>query len=74
MPAYNFQKRFVPMILSGRKFHTVRRRRKNPTKEGDWLYLYSGMRTKQCKQICATRVVQIDPILLEDHKMGGEEG
>jgi len=64
MPAYNFQAQFVPMILEGRKFHTVRKIRKNPTKSGDWLYLYVGMRTKHCEQICSTRVLKIDPILI----------
>jgi len=64
MPAYNFQKQFVPYILSWRKPHTIRRRRKHVTKVGDWLYLYTGMRTKQCEWICSTRCVRIDPIII----------
>lgn len=61
MPAYNFQKQFVPMILDGSKAQTIRRRRKHPTKAGDTLYLYTGLRTKDCrligKAIC-TKVVK----------------
>ena len=51
MPAYNFQERFVEMILNGGKHHTIRRRRKRPTKPGDKLKLYTGMRTKTCRLI-----------------------
>ena len=64
MPAYNFQSRFVPMILDGSKPHTIRRRRKRPTKVGDMLCLYTGMRTKQCKLIVVTECVKVEPITI----------
>ena len=62
MPALGFQKQFVPMIEDGSKHHTIRRKRKNPIKVGDVLYLYTGMRTKQCrliKEVTCTAVVPI---------------
>ncbi len=49
MPAYSFKERFVPFILDGTKTQTVRSRRRHPAKPGDTLYLYSGLRTKYCK-------------------------
>jgi len=64
MPAYNFQGQFVPMILDGSKVHTIRRRRKHPTKVGDMLCLYTGMRTKQCKLIVMTECVKVEPIAI----------
>ncbi len=51
MPAINFQERFRESILSGRKIQTIRKYRKTPFKEGDRLYLYTGLRTKNCKKI-----------------------
>lgn len=62
MPAYNFQKQFAPMILDGSKHHTVRPRRKNPTKAGDRLVLYTGMRTKKCEKIFETKCTATVPI------------
>ena len=62
MPAYNFQKQFVPMILDGLKPHTIRRRRKHPTKAGDVLFLYSGMRTKSCQLFAKVPCLFITPI------------
>ena len=64
MPAYNFKKNFAPMILSGRKPHTIRRRRKRPTVVGDRLYLYTGMRTKGCEKIAEGDCTRVDPIVI----------
>lgn len=64
MPAYNFQKQFVPKILDGSKLHTIRRRRKRSTRAGDRLLLYTGMRTKQCELIAVTGCVKVVPILI----------
>lgn len=62
MPAYNFQKQFVPMILDRSKVHTIRKRRKRPTKAGDMLMLYTGMRTKQCELIAISDCIKVSPI------------
>lgn len=51
MPAYSFQKRFVPYIQDGSKRQTIRSRRKHPAKPGDTLYLYYGLRTKHCRKL-----------------------
>ena len=66
MPAYSFQKRFVPLIESGEKYTTIRKPRKRPTMAGDVLYLYTGMRTKAClfigRAVCdAVRPIWIYP-------------
>jgi hypothetical protein len=62
MPAYNFKKQFVEKILDGRKPHTIRRRRKHPTKVGDVLYLYTGLRTKNAVKFAEVRCCKILPI------------
>ena len=63
MPALSFQKQFVAMIEDGSKWHTIRRKRKkNPIKVGDVLYLYTGMRTKLCwlvKEVVCASVVPV---------------
>lgn len=68
MPAYNFQKQFVPMIRDGLKKQTIRRRRKNRTEAGDLLRLYTGQRTKNCELIhegvcTAVKPIQIMPVV-----------
>lgn len=66
MPAYNFQRQFVPMILDLSKPHTIRRRRaKRPTVPGDKLSLYTGMRTKQCILIATAPCVAVEPCLIK---------
>ena len=64
MPAYNFQRQFVPMILDGSKVHTIRRRRKRPTRVGDTLSLYVGMRTRECRLIAVTECVRVEPVAI----------
>jgi len=53
MPLLGFKKQFAEMIESGAKCQTIRAYRKdgrNP-KPGDTLYLYTGLRTKQCRKL-----------------------
>lgn len=64
MPLCGFQKQFVPMILDGSKSHTIRRRRKRPTKAGDVLYLYTGLRTKQCQFVMQDTCKKVVPIAI----------
>lgn len=64
MPAYNFQKQFVPMILAGTKGTTIRKRRKYPVKVGDIVWLYTGMRTKECKLLAGAPCIRIEPIVI----------
>jgi len=62
MPAYNFQSQFVPMIRDGSKHHTIRRRRKRPTVPGDWLWLYTGQRTKDCELVYEGECTSVVPV------------
>ena len=66
MAAYNFQKQFVPLIESGAKQSTIRKRRVNGylPREGDILSLYYGMRTKRCKLIRRVAVARVSPIVV----------
>lgn len=49
MPAYNFKAQFAEAVANGTKCCTIRPKRKHPTKPGDALMLYTGMRTKHCR-------------------------
>lgn len=51
MPALNFQKQFAPAVKAGTKKQTIRSIRKRPFKKGDKLYLFTGMRTKNCVRL-----------------------
>lgn len=64
MVAYNFQKRFEPMIRSGAKSHTIRKNGKRKhAKPGQMLQLYTGMRTQYCRKICPDRpCVEVLPV------------
>lgn len=76
MPAYNFKKRFAPLVESGVKRQTLRFPRKRPTVVGDTLHLYTGMRTKQCRRLLpptpCTAVTQVlvlpDAVVIGDTK------
>jgi len=62
MGLYNFKARFVPLIESGAKTHTIRELRKYPSKAGDALYLYEGLRTKCARRILVTECIAVQPI------------
>lgn len=49
MPLVNFNKQFAEKVRLGEKQQTIRSLRKRSFKEGDILYLYTGLRTKNCK-------------------------
>lgn len=51
MPALNFKKEFVDAVRKQQKCQTIRATRKRPVQVGDTLYLYTGMRTKECEKI-----------------------
>lgn len=51
MPALNFQNQFAGPVASRRKRQTIRANRARPFREGDTLYLYTGMRTKACRKL-----------------------
>ncbi|NUQ86290.1 MAG: hypothetical protein HUU11_16415 [Anaerolineales bacterium] len=64
MPAYNFQRQFVKPILEGNKPHTIRRRRKRPTKVGDVLYMYTGLRTKKARLFAEAVCIDVVPVTI----------
>jgi hypothetical protein len=51
MPALSYQARFVSLVVSGAKPHSIRAWRRRPFKNGDVLMHYTAMRTKQCRKI-----------------------
>jgi hypothetical protein len=62
MGLYNFQKRFVPMILDGSKTHTIRAPRTHPDKVGNTLYLYTGLRQKGARLLLRAVCTKIEEI------------
>jgi len=62
MPAYNFKGQFAAAVESGTKPHTIREVRKRPTRAGDTLFLYTGMRTSVCRLLRVATCTQVTPI------------
>ena len=62
MPAYNFKKQFAGDVERGAKNQTIRPKRKRSTRSGDKLYLYTGMRTKQCRKLREAICISVEPI------------
>lgn len=61
-----FKEQFVQKILSGEKFHTIRRDKNNRWKKGMIMHMATGMRTKKYKQfaqrVCTgTQRIEIYP-------------
>ena len=65
MPAINFKKQFAKLVKTGQKRQTIRPLRKYPIKPGDKLYLYTGLRTKQCKKIKEAECFGTWPIIIK---------
>jgi len=72
MPAIGFQKRFVPLVESGEKRQTIRAMRKRPFVVGDRLYLYSGMRTKQCRKLGEASAIEVSTVRITRKGIGFE--
>lgn len=62
MGLYNFQQRFVPLVESGAKTHTIREIRKYPSKPGEQLYLYEGLRTKRARRILVATCTAVEDL------------
>jgi hypothetical protein len=64
--AYNFRERYAPLIESGVKLCTIRKRRKNGwlPMPNDRLRLYVGMRTRNCRLIREVTVRDIVPVTI----------
>lgn len=74
MGLYNFQRRFVPMILSGDKTHTIRAVRANPDRPGNTLHLYTGLRTKKAKLLMRVPCVKVEEISIVDYAPDRDAG
>lgn len=66
MPAYNFQKRFAPLVESGEKRHTIRQTTKGAT-PGSTAYLYTGQRTASCRKLGEGTITDVLPIEIGRH-------
>lgn len=64
MPALNFTV-FIDKIMSGEKCQTIRPMRKRPIKPGDKLYLYTGMRHKNCQKLGEAVCVTVSRFIFE---------
>jgi hypothetical protein len=73
MPAYSFQKQFVPFVESGAKTHTIRGKRQNRPKPGQTFYGYYAMRTKQCRKVIQSTITRVQDITIELVKAGPRE-
>lgn len=65
MPAYNYKARFAPDVESGKKRTTLRKPRKYPTKPGDWLKHYTGMRTRACRLLSEGECLSVEPVKID---------
>lgn len=65
MPALNFLKQFVETVERGHDRQTIRAKRKHPIKRGDRLYLYTGMRTKDCRGLGEAICSEVEPIIID---------
>jgi hypothetical protein len=61
---YNFQPRFVPLILSGKKTHTIRAVRKNTACVGETLHLYTGLRQPGARLLMRVPCVGVEEITI----------
>ena len=64
MPSLNFKQRFVAPIESGRKRQTIRKMRKRPFRTGDTLYLFTGMRTANCRRLGTLRCISAHDVTI----------
>lgn len=69
MPALNFKKQFAPMVEAKVKRQTIRPSRKNPFRQGDSLYLYTGMRTKQCRKLGEATCTEVREVRMTESGM-----
>ena len=69
MPALNFKKQFASVVEAWMKRQTIRPRRKDgrDPKPGQQLYLYTGMRTKNCRKLGQTICTAVKTIAIEEN-------
>ena len=65
MPAINFKKEFAHLVESGQKKQTIRKHRKNPIEDGQTLYLYTGLRTTECRKLKEVKCQHVSDICID---------
>ena len=73
MPLLGFQSRFAPLVESGEKRQTIRAYRKDgrDPREGDRLYLWTGLRTKGARKLGESNCISARPLTLRfEHGAG----
>lgn len=66
MVAYNFKAQFADLVERGEKRQTIRPRRKRPTRPGDALQHYTGMRTRKARKLRDAVCTAVEPFDLDD--------
>jgi hypothetical protein len=72
MGLYNFQERFMPFILDGRKTHTIRATRSNVDKPGNMLHLYTGLRQKGARLLMRVPCTCVQEIVIDRFGLSGK--
>lgn len=68
MPAYNFRRHFTELIVRGAKCCTIRPpRARRPTRPGDVLHLFTGMRTRSCIKLRQATCLDVQPITIAEN-------
>jgi hypothetical protein len=62
MALINFQKQFANDVEIGVKRQTIRAIRKRPIVPGETLYLYTGLRTKNCRKLRQNECISVNSI------------
>lgn len=66
MPLLGFKKEFADAVERGEKLQTIRalRKDKRDPKPGQILYLYTGLRTKQCRKLGERTCTSSQPVTI----------
>lgn len=67
MPAYNFKERFAKDVKNLVKRQTIRAKRKYLPRVGQTAYLFTGMRTRNCKRLGEYPVRSVDDIIILEY-------
>ena len=73
MVAYNYKARFADDVEQLRKRMTIRRRRRRPTRPGDALQHYTGMRTRKVRKLLDAVCSAVKPFDIDEdirHQFG----
>lgn len=66
MPTFSFQRQFADLVESGKKKQTIRKYRKRTPKAGQTAYLYTGMRTTECRKLGEGVITEVGIVRIND--------